>query len=74
VNAVGGIGFSNRSLYPVGIEPVYVAVGDFDGDGIPELAVANSFGGDISVLLGSGDGSTGTELWTWSSASLTRLM
>jgi hypothetical protein len=31
-----------------------VAVGDFNGDGIPDLAVAN--GSAVSVLLGNGDG------------------
>src|SRR5258708_4752859 len=35
-------------------EPVSVAVGDFNGDGKPDLAVA---GGVVSVLLGNGDGS-----------------
>jgi hypothetical protein len=36
-----------------------VAVGDFDGDGILDLAVANSLGpdGTVSILLGLGDGS-----------------
>jgi hypothetical protein len=44
-----------RSVLPGG-DPVSVAVGDFRGDGIPDLAVAESgFGGD--VLLGNGDGS-----------------
>jgi hypothetical protein len=34
-----------------------VAVGDFDGDGKLDLAVANHFGnGTVSVLLGNGDG------------------
>ena len=43
--------------YGVGTEPWSVAVGDFNGDGKPDLAVAN--GGDnydVSVLLGNGDG------------------
>jgi hypothetical protein len=34
-----------------------VAVGDFNGDGIPDLAVANSGSFNVSVLLGTGDGS-----------------
>jgi hypothetical protein len=33
-----------------------VAVGDFNGDGVPDLAVAD-YGGGVSVLLGNGDGS-----------------
>lgn len=44
-----------RSL-SVGLHPFDIAVGDFDGDGNPDLATVN--GGDsISVLLGHGDGS-----------------
>jgi hypothetical protein len=34
-----------------------VAVGDFNGDGFPDLAVANSGSNDVSVLLGNGDAS-----------------
>jgi hypothetical protein len=33
-----------------------VAVGDFNGDGNPDLAVANAYDGTVSVLLGNGDG------------------
>ncbi|TDI45459.1 MAG: VCBS repeat-containing protein, partial [Acidobacteria bacterium] len=43
-------------VFPVGEQPRSVAVGDFDGDGHADLAVANSFSRDISVLLGRGDG------------------
>ena len=34
--------------------PVGVSVGDFNGDGIPDLAAAN--GGTVMILLGNGDG------------------
>ena len=33
-----------------------VAVGDFNGDGKADLAVANSCSDNVSVLLGNGDG------------------
>src|SRR6202034_872683 len=46
-----------------GIEPLAVALGDVNGDGIPDLIVTNAFatgsqGGDseVSVMLGNGDG------------------
>jgi hypothetical protein len=39
-----------------GSYPVQIAVGDFNGDGIPDLAAANFFGNKITVLLGKGDG------------------
>lgn len=40
--------------WPVGSGPVSVASADFDRDGLPDIAVANRDGGDISVLIGSG--------------------
>src|SRR2546427_3865796 len=42
--------------FPVGTHPQSVAVGDFNGDGRPDLAVANSGSNTVSVLLGIGDG------------------
>ena len=42
--------------YSVGSRPAYVAVGDFDGDGKPDLAVVNSGDNTVSVLRGRGDG------------------
>ncbi len=41
-------------LYPY-MSPASVAVGDFNGDGKADLATANLFG-NVSVLLGNGDG------------------
>ena len=42
--------------YAAGSRPYSVAVGDFNGDGKPDLAVANGSSNDVSVLLGNGDG------------------
>lgn len=42
--------------YAVGSYPFAVAVGDFNGDGKLDLAVTNSTGNTVSVLLGNGDG------------------
>jgi hypothetical protein len=43
--------------YAAGGEALSVAVGDFDGDGNPDLAVAIGSGG--SILMGNGDGTFG---------------
>jgi hypothetical protein len=43
--------------YAVGITPFAVAVGDFNGDGKPDLAAVNRVSNTVSVLLGKGDGS-----------------
>jgi hypothetical protein len=48
--------FQLAHSYPVGPQPSFVAVGDFNGDGKSDLAVANSFSSNVSVLLGNGDG------------------
>jgi hypothetical protein len=40
----------------VGFAPWATAVGDFNGDGIPDLIVANSSPPSVSLLLGNGDG------------------
>ncbi len=37
--------------FSVGGRPVSVAVADFNGDELPDLATANSSSGDVSVLL-----------------------
>ena len=39
-----------------GVEPSSVAVGDFNGDGIPDLAIANLNDCNVAILLGKGDG------------------
>ncbi|MYS07395.1 hypothetical protein GTW71_13340, partial [Streptomyces sp. SID6041] len=40
--------------------PTDVAVGDFDGDGTPDLATSNTNTHNVSVVLGHGDGTFGT--------------
>src|SRR5690242_1609587 len=42
--------------FDTGSRPVSAAVGDFNQDGIPDLAVANQGSDTISILLGRGDG------------------
>jgi hypothetical protein len=43
--------FAAQQTFTVGANPVGIAVGDFNGDGRPDIAVANSGGGTVSVLL-----------------------
>jgi hypothetical protein len=51
-------GFSpGASTFPTGEEPECVVVGDFNGDGYQDLAVANTAGNSVTVLLGNGKGS-----------------
>jgi Bacterial Ig-like domain (group 3)/FG-GAP-like repeat/FG-GAP repeat len=40
-----------------GIGPYAVAVGDFNGDGTDDIAVANDVAGTVSILIGYGNGS-----------------
>jgi hypothetical protein len=42
--------------YTTGVTSSAVAVADFNGDGIADLVVTNSYTNDVSVLLGNGDG------------------
>ena len=45
-----------RVDYAAGGTPAGVAIGDFDGDARPDLAVANNGSNSVSVLLNNGDG------------------
>jgi len=48
--------FGPRHSYPVGTNPVAIVTGDFNGDGKLDLAVAKAGSGNVSILLGNGDG------------------
>jgi len=52
----GDATFQTRVSYATGKGPLSVAVTDANGDNHPDLAVANSTAGTVSVLLGRGDG------------------
>ena len=50
------LSFSPAVSYPVGTNPQAVVTGDFNGDGRPDLAVANSSSNSVSILLGNANG------------------
>src|SRR6266849_667885 len=50
-------GFVAPIGFDAGGHPASVVAGDFNGDGVLDLAVANYSSNDVSVLLGNGDGS-----------------
>ena len=52
----GTSAFQPQQAYGTGASPAAVASGDFNGDGFPDLAIANLFDNTVSVLLGNGDG------------------
>ena len=49
----GAGAFTNYIDYPTGEQPVSVAIGDFNSDGKPDLAIANVSSGTMSVLINS---------------------
>lgn len=51
-----GSGFQAAQTYTVGNGPSGVAIGDINGDGWPDVAVANQNDGTVSVLYGDGQG------------------
>ncbi|HZN08702.1 MAG TPA: FG-GAP-like repeat-containing protein [Pyrinomonadaceae bacterium] len=55
----GAGSFSAPTTFPVGAEPVSIAVGDYNHDGIADLAVASKDANNVSVLVGNGNGTFG---------------
>src|SRR5437588_3031 len=55
-NGNGTFTQASGSPIAVGTNPRWLAAGDFNGDGTPDLAVANEGSNTVSILLGSGNG------------------
>ncbi|WP_019500309.1 beta strand repeat-containing protein [Pseudanabaena sp. PCC 6802] len=55
------LNFNAQTTFAVGNNPRAVAVGDFNGDGKPDLTVASAVSNNVSVLLGNGSGSFGSQ-------------
>ncbi len=51
-----GLSFIASRDFATGHQSKSVVVGDFDGDGIADLAVSNGLTNDVSIFLGTGDG------------------
>jgi type II secretory pathway component GspD/PulD (secretin) len=50
-----------RTDLPTGTTPVAVAIGDFNGDKLPDLAVANQGSNTVSIFLNQGGGTFGAK-------------
>ncbi|HEY3243886.1 MAG TPA: VCBS repeat-containing protein, partial [Phycisphaerae bacterium] len=55
LNAGDGV-FHSDARYECGDYPGSVAIGDLDGDGLNDLAVTNTYSGQVSVLINAGGG------------------
>ena len=53
--------FDSYVGYSTGSYPIGIVSADFNGDDLPDLAIANCAGNSVSVRLGNGDGSFATQ-------------
>ena len=55
-NGAGGFTAASGSPFAVGQNPEALVIGDFNRDGIEDLATADFSGNDVTVLIGNGSG------------------
>ncbi len=55
-NGFGGFVEAGGSPFATGLNPAAIVIADFNGDGKPDIAVANSGASSVTVLLGNGSG------------------
>ena len=53
--------FRTPVTYTIDAAATALTIGDFNGDGIPDLAVADGLANDVSILLGTGNGAFALE-------------
>ena len=69
-NGAGGFTPAMGSPFPSGTSPTSLVVGDFNGDGVQDLATANYGSNNVTVLLG-GKAATSSALGTTSPLTIT---
>jgi hypothetical protein len=56
ISALPGTGFAAPLNFGAGTAPSGASLADFNGDGVADLVISNAVGGNVSVLLGNGNG------------------
>jgi hypothetical protein len=59
---VGGGKFSSRADWPTATDPLDVAAGDLDGDGIADIVTANRNSNSVTICMNDGYGSFGSHV------------
>ena len=63
-DATGTYPQTPTAVFPAGPNPVAITTGDFNGDGLPDVAVINKGNSSLTILLGNGTGTFGASVFT----------